>query len=168
VADMWRMPHRSQPRFIISLNATCSSSSETHQWCVLLVMPPRLWLPHYFKGCVQPARRLSFSARRLSEYENVPQHRKRQTETPLKPLVANAGSTNTSNKPRVSSGRDASEMMSSVDTNFNPVTHKSGELKSTGMSELDVGEIEGGSFRVEPVRRTGEDLRTMRARLLCS
>ena len=34
-------------------------------------------------------------------------------------------------------------------------------------TELNVGEIEGGSFRVEPLRRTGEDANTMRARLLC-
>lgn len=32
---------------------------------------------------------------------------------------------------------------------------------------LDVGEIEGVEFKVEPLRRTGEDRNTMRARLLC-
>ncbi|KAI5856353.1 Flavinator of succinate dehydrogenase-domain-containing protein [Tricharina praecox] len=32
--------------------------------------------------------------------------------------------------------------------------------------ELDVGEILSGQFRVEPLRRVGEDLKTMRARLL--
>lgn len=32
---------------------------------------------------------------------------------------------------------------------------------------LDVGEIEGVKFKVEPLRRTGEDGNTMRARLLC-
>lgn len=34
-------------------------------------------------------------------------------------------------------------------------------------SELGVGEFEGIKFRVEPLRRQGEDERTMRARLLC-
>ena len=34
-------------------------------------------------------------------------------------------------------------------------------------ADLKVGEIEGGQFRVEPLRRTGEDANTMRARLLC-
>ncbi len=34
-------------------------------------------------------------------------------------------------------------------------------------AELAVGEIEGGSFKVEPMRRTGEDVNTTRARLLC-
>lgn len=36
-----------------------------------------------------------------------------------------------------------------------------------GIDELKVGELEGASFRVEPLRRTGEDAATMRARLLC-
>jgi succinate dehydrogenase flavin-adding protein (antitoxin of CptAB toxin-antitoxin module) len=31
--------------------------------------------------------------------------------------------------------------------------------------ELKVGELEGGKFRVEPLRRTGEDISTMRSRL---
>ena len=34
-------------------------------------------------------------------------------------------------------------------------------------ADLEVGEIEGGTFKVEPLRRTGEDANTMRARLLC-
>lgn len=34
--------------------------------------------------------------------------------------------------------------------------------------ELEVGELEGGSFKVEPLRRTGEDEATIRARLLCA
>lgn len=33
--------------------------------------------------------------------------------------------------------------------------------------ELGVGELEGISFKVEPLRRKNEDTSTMRARLLC-
>ena len=33
--------------------------------------------------------------------------------------------------------------------------------------ELDVGEMEGISFKVEPLRRSDEDPATMKARLLC-
>jgi hypothetical protein len=33
--------------------------------------------------------------------------------------------------------------------------------------EIGVGEMEGAKFKVEPLRRTGEDANTMRARLLC-
>ena len=34
-------------------------------------------------------------------------------------------------------------------------------------SELGVGELQGATFKVEPLRRVGEDPATMRARLLC-
>jgi succinate dehydrogenase flavin-adding protein (antitoxin of CptAB toxin-antitoxin module) len=37
-------------------------------------------------------------------------------------------------------------------------------LPNTG--ELDVGELEGAKFKIEPLRRTGEDTNTKRARLL--
>ena len=36
-----------------------------------------------------------------------------------------------------------------------------------GTSELEVGELEGAKFRIEPLRRVGEDPNTMRARLIC-
>lgn len=34
--------------------------------------------------------------------------------------------------------------------------------------ELGVGELEGAKFKVEPLRRHGEDAETMRARLTCA
>lgn len=34
--------------------------------------------------------------------------------------------------------------------------------------ELELGEMEGITFKVEPLRRVGEDVATMRARLLCA
>jgi hypothetical protein len=34
--------------------------------------------------------------------------------------------------------------------------------------DLDVGELQGASFKIEPLRRVGEDPATMRARLLCT
>jgi hypothetical protein len=33
---------------------------------------------------------------------------------------------------------------------------------------MAVGELEGAKFRIEPLRRTGEDAETMRARLTCT
>lgn len=36
------------------------------------------------------------------------------------------------------------------------------------MTDIGVGELEGVEFRVEPMRRTGEDDVTMRARLVCT
>jgi hypothetical protein len=41
------------------------------------------------------------------------------------------------------------------------------EHVSSANKELGVGEMEGAKFKVEPLRRTGEDANTMRARLLC-
>lgn len=46
-------------------------------------------------------------------------------------------------------------------------TQKSGKMGEGQGHELGVGELEGASFRVEPLRRTGEDEATMKARLLC-
>lgn len=34
--------------------------------------------------------------------------------------------------------------------------------------DLDVGELQGATFKIEPLRRVGEDPATMRARLLCT
>lgn len=34
--------------------------------------------------------------------------------------------------------------------------------------ELEVGELEGAKFKIEPLRRTGEDDATKRARLVCT
>lgn len=39
--------------------------------------------------------------------------------------------------------------------------------ESSTPGELGVGELQGATFRIEPLRRVGEDASTMRARLLC-
>lgn len=46
-------------------------------------------------------------------------------------------------------------------------SNSGGAIDPKTEGELGVGEIDGGQFRVEPLRRTGEDANTMRARLLC-
>lgn len=71
------------------------------------------------------------------------------------------------------------ELITNVDPNYVPKdavpentekmtggTQKGGPDSGVN-AELEVGEIEGGTFRVEPLRRKGEDPNTMRARLLC-
>ena len=45
--------------------------------------------------------------------------------------------------------------------------YKGGGSYVNHTDELQVGELEGGSFKIEPLLRTGEDAATMRARLLC-
>ena len=84
--------------------------------------------------------------------------------------------------PSVGEDKPPPEFISSVDPNYEPgdrhpenterMTGGTQEgdpskVSSSGSSELGVGEMEGASFKVEPLRRTGEDSVTMRARLLC-
>jgi hypothetical protein len=127
-----------------------------------------------------PIRSLHSSTRFLRHHENVDQHRKIQTEKPLNPHITNTTSTLTNDIPLVGSDKAPPELLSSVDPEFIPKdselgntetmtggTQSSSGSQSTG-SDLKVGEIEGGSFRIEPLRRTGEDASTTRARLLCS
>lgn len=45
--------------------------------------------------------------------------------------------------------------------------YKGGGSYVNHTDELQVGELEGGTFRIEPLLRTGEDASTMRQRLLC-
>jgi hypothetical protein len=71
------------------------------------------------------------------------------------------------------------EFISSVDPKFTPkdsvpenVERMTGETQKGAPedgpnADLGVGELEGAKFKVEPLRREGEDPATMRARLLC-
>lgn len=45
--------------------------------------------------------------------------------------------------------------------------NNSGPFDPVPSHEMGVGELEGAKFRIEPLRRTGEDAETMRARLTC-
>lgn len=78
--------------------------------------------------------------------------------------------------PKVGNKNAPPELLSSVDPNYKPadpypgkVEHFTGGRQQPGEQkpELGVGEMEGISFKVEPLRRVGEDPATMRARLLC-
>lgn len=46
--------------------------------------------------------------------------------------------------------------------------NNSGPFDPVPGHEMGVGELEGAKFRIEPLRRTGEDAETMRARLTCT
>jgi len=103
-----------------------------------------------------------------------------QKEKPINPHMTNTNSTIANEMPSIGKDNVPPEMITSVDGGFIPKDSvpentermTGGTQKSApdgGVNaDLDVGEIEGGSFRVEPLRRTGEDLSTMRARLICS
>lgn len=129
------------------------------------------------------ARAISSSAPRLNkaqEHDTAEQWRKAQKEKALNPHMTNTNSTIANEMPSVGKDSPPPELISSVDPDFVPedsvpenterMTDKRQKGKSADGSkdDLDVGEIEGGSFKVEPLRRSGEDVNTMRARLLCS
>ncbi len=127
----------------------------------------------------------STTARRMAGPGNAKshetgEHRRLQSEKPLNPHMTNTSSTITNGMPSVGADKAPPDLLSSVDPNFTPQdsvpentermtggNRKEGVKKSRN-SDLEVGEMVGGSFRVEPLRRTGEDSNTKRARLLCS
>ncbi|KAF2456797.1 Flavinator of succinate dehydrogenase-domain-containing protein [Lineolata rhizophorae] len=109
--------------------------------------------------------------------DNSEAWRKAQKEKPLNPHMTNTNSTISNNMPKLGEDHAPPELLSSTDPNFKPSdtnpentermtggTQKSGSEAAAG--ELDVGEMEGASFKVEPIRREGEDPNTMKARLL--
>ena len=115
-------------------------------------------------------RYLSTTTRRLAgpgrakEHPTAEEHRKIQRERPLNPHLSGKQSTLDSKMPSVGAHESPPELLTSVDPNFTP----NGATNGQKNPEIGVGELEGAKFKIEPLRRTGEDLHTMRARLLCS
>lgn len=112
----------------------------------------------------------------MGPHSTTPKYRARQTERPPNPVVPNTTSTMTKDFPSVGENASPPELLSSVNPNYKPadaypgkIEHFTGGRQETGAQkpELGVGEMEGITFKVEPLRRTGEDVPTMRARLLC-
>ncbi len=114
------------------------------------------------------------------EHPNTEGHRDAQKERPLNPHITNTNSTSLNEMPSVGADKPPPELISSVDPEFvlkdsvpentermTGETQK-GDAESNSKAELAVGELQGGKFRIEPLRRTGEDANTMRARLLCA
>ena len=93
--------------------------------------------------------------------------------------MTNTNSTIANEMPSVGADKAPPELLTSVDPDFMPKdsvpentermtgsTQKGGPESGVN-ADLEVGEMEGAKFKVEPLRRTGEDGNTMRARLLC-
>lgn len=113
------------------------------------------------------------------EHETTPSWRETQKSKATGPHLTNTTSTIANEMPSVGADKAPPELLTSVDPDFVPKdsvpentarmtggTQKT-EPENGANSELDVGEMEGAKFKVEPLRRTGEDGNTMRARLLC-
>ena len=111
--------------------------------------------------------------------DTAEEYRRYQIEKPLNPHMTNTNSTISNEMPNIGKDSAPPELITSVDPDFVPqdsvpekTEHMTGGTQAPGPgkgpnAELEVGEIEGGTFRVEPLRRTGEDINTIRARLLC-
>jgi hypothetical protein len=112
-------------------------------------------------------------------HSTAEEHRKYQTEKPENPHMTNTNSTIHNEMPSVGKDAPPPDLISAVDPNYAPKDRKPentermtggtqpGDPSKVSPTEYGVGELEGISFRVEPLRRTGEDVTTMRARLLC-
>lgn len=105
----------------------------------------------------------------------APEHRDIQSSR-TNQSIPNTTSTMTSDYPKVGERTSPPEMLNSVNPNYRPadpypgrVEHFTGGGQESGAQkpELGVGEMEGIRFRVEPLKRKGEDVTTLRARLLC-
>ncbi|MCJ1471459.1 succinate dehydrogenase assembly factor 2 [Lambiella insularis] len=92
--------------------------------------------------------------------------------------MTNTNSTIANEMPSVGADKPPPELLTSVDANFVPQDSvpentermtggtQAGAPDDGANTELGVGEMEGAKFKVEPLRRTGEDGNTIRARLL--
>ena len=120
-----------------------------------------------------------FSALNARANDTAEEYRRFQIEKPLNPHMTNTNSTIVNEMPGLGADKAPPELLTNVNPDFVPKDSKPENTKKmTGGTQkgapdsgpnanLDVGEIEGGSFRVEPLRRSGEDANILRARLLC-
>ena len=111
--------------------------------------------------------------------ENASEWAETQKSKPSGPHMTNTNSTIANEMPSVGADKAPPELITSVDPEFVPkdsvpenTERMTGGTQNSGPdggpnSEMGVGEMQGAKFRVEPIRRTGEDGNTMRARLLC-
>jgi len=133
------------------------------------------------------ARCNEFEALNKRANDTAPEYRKYQTSRALNPHLTNTTSTIANEMPSVGADAPPPYLVSSADPKFTPkdsvpenTERMTGGTQSSkredasgsnkdlkGTKELGVGELEGATFKVEPLRRTGEDANTMRARLLC-
>lgn len=123
-------------------------------------------------------------------HPNAEEFRETQKNRPLNPQLTNTTSANADSQektvPNIGKDKPPPEFLSKVDPKFTPkdrvpenTERMSGGTQagdpdkvsqassSSSPGEYGVGEMEGAAFKIEPLRRMGEDSATMRARLLC-
>jgi hypothetical protein len=113
-------------------------------------------------------------------HENSDAYGEAQKSKPTNPHLTNTTSTMKNDVPSVGADKAPPELISSVAPEYVPKDDvpentermtggtQPGNLNNVSKADLGVGEMEGAKFKIEPLRRTGEDSTTMRARLLCS
>lgn len=128
---------------------------------------------------VSAARTNQFEALNKRTNDTSEEYRRYQIEKPLTPHMTNTTSTIANEMPSVGRDKAPPELITNVDPKYTPKDSvpentermtggtQSADKVSEAKKELDVGELEGAKFKVEPIRRTGEDANTIRARLLC-
>jgi hypothetical protein len=135
-------------------------------------------MPSSLSSISRVNRQFGTSALRLKDRSNptTDEHRANQSQKPPNQFVPNTTSTMTKDYPNVGEKPAPPEMLNSVEPNYRPadpypgrIEHFTGGRQDNGAQkpELGVGEMEGITFKVEPLKRTGEDVTTKRARLLC-
>ena len=112
-------------------------------------------------------------------HANADAHGEIQKSKPDNPHMTNTTSTMKNDVPSVGADKAPPDLISSVDPEYVPKDDvpentermtggtQAGDPDNVSKADLGVGEMEGAKFKVEPLRRTGEDSTTMRARLLC-
>lgn len=113
-------------------------------------------------------------------HPNSEEYAKTQTERPTGPHLTNTTSTIANQMPKVGADNAPPEFLTAVEPDFAAKDSvpentdrmtggtQSGAPKTGPNADLAVGEMEGVSFKVEPHKRSGEEINTLRARLLCS
>ncbi|KLJ13186.1 hypothetical protein EMPG_11875 [Blastomyces silverae] len=120
----------------------------------------------------------AFRAGDLNErgHSTAPLHRETQKSKPLNPHLSSTTPTSTDDFPKVGAKSAPPDLITTANPDYQPRDAVPGNMEPmTGTTvqtdggrkpELDVGEMEGITFKVEPLRREGEDITTTRARLL--
>lgn len=159
-----RLLSRSLRTSNVQLSTRAFSSSSSH-------------LAGYTAGSSDTKKSVPLSSRVQDTAED---YRRFMMEKPLNPHMTNTTSTIANEMPSLGSDNPPPELITSADpsaTDFKDSVPEntqrmtggtqSGAPESGPNSELGVGEIEGSSIKVEPNKREGEDIGTIRARLLC-
>jgi hypothetical protein len=117
---------------------------------------------------------------KAERHDGTEQYRKTQSDKTLNPHMTNTNSTITNEMPSAGARKGPPEFLSSIEPDFIPKDSvpqntermtggtQNGAPQNGENAEIGVGEMQGGTFKIEPLRRTGEDPNTTRARLLCA